>query len=959
MSVKEIAKSYEPGEVEQKWYTFWMENGFFIPSGDETKPAYSIVIPPPNVTGSLHMGHALNVTLQDILSRWKRMKGFRVLWVPGTDHAGIATQNVVEKQLATEKLDRETLGRAAFTERVWQWKAKNGGQIIHQLKKLGASCDWSRERFTLDEGLSRAVREVFVSLFDEGLVYRSTRLINWCPRCSTALSDLEAEHDEYEGKLTYIRYPLLDEHGYVIVATTRPETMLGDTAVAVNPEDERYKGLIGKLLRLPLAQRTIPIVADKEVDPAFGTGAVKVTPAHDFNDEAIAKRQSPHLPFISVIGQDGKMTENAGSKYAGLDRYDCRKAVVQDLKEKDLIVKEDKHIHSIAHCYRCRTVIEPLPTAQWYVDIESMAKDAIELVRDGSINIIPDGWKNSYFSWMENIKDWCVSRQIWWGHRIPIWYCGECVTDLGISQGRYIHVALSEERNGIIEGTYEELRGSGMSHSDIVSNTKAVTIGIQVKPFSGRQDPTACPQCGSAAIVKDPDVLDTWFSSALWPFSTLGWPDETQDLKTFYPTSVLVTGFDILFFWVARMIMMGQKFMRSVPFRDVYIHALVRDEKGQKMSKSKGNVVDPLTIIEKYGTDSFRFSLAAFAAQGRDIRFAEERVEGYRHFANKLWNVSRFIKLNIDKIMPDGIETIDVINKEIENLSRNSLTLPDRWIICRLGETAIAINEALTGYRFNDASSAIYQFVWHELCDWYIELAKTSFERNYPNRVLTLKCLISVFDNSLRLVHPFMPFITEELWKSFPHNGNTISLEPYPDLYTLIPSPPVTDACIDMSIVTDAISGIRSIRGELNISPSKRLNVAIKTFSDDAQKIHAEKVLKDNVDFIVDLAKLETLDIGGNIEKKPATMTSVQTGMEIYVSLSGLFDVQAELQRLSKELKKLDTTIMNLEVKLSNMDYTARAPKAVVEKDKLKYSELVEKRDRIQNNINKIKKLDK
>ncbi|KWT92709.1 valine--tRNA ligase [Candidatus Magnetominusculus xianensis] len=956
--VKEIAKSYEPKDVEEKWYSYWMENGFFQPSpgklngklNDKSKQSYSIVIPPPNVTGSLHMGHALNVTLQDILSRWKRMKGYTVLWVPGTDHAGIATQNVVEKQLAAEGLSREALGRAAFTERVWQWKALNGGQIIHQLKKLGASCDWSRERFTLDEGLSRAVREVFVSLFEDGLIYRSTRLINWCPRCSTALSDLEAEHEEYEGKLTYIRYPLLDEHNYIIVATTRPETMLGDTAVAVNPDDERYNGYIGKLLRLPLAGRTIPIIADKEVDPSFGTGAVKVTPAHDFNDEAIAKRQSPHLPFIAVIGQDGKMTENAGDKYAGLDRYDCRKAVIEDLKEKGLLIKEDKHTHSIAHCYRCRTIIEPLPTAQWYVDVESMAKDAIDLVSGGKINIIPEGWKNSYFSWMENIKDWCISRQIWWGHRIPVWYCADCATDSGHSQGQFIHVKLLKEINGIAEGTYAELKAFGFSHAEIISNAKTITVGIQVRPFSDRQDLNKCPQCGSAAIVKDPDVLDTWFSSALWPFSTLGWPDNTDDLKTFYPTSVLVTGFDILFFWVARMIMMGQKFMKDVPFHDVYIHALVRDEKGQKMSKSKGNVVDPLTIIDNYGTDSFRFSLAAFAAQGRDIKFAEERVEGYRRFANKLWNASRFIKLNIDKIEPAGISTIGEISEEIQALNKGSLTLPDKWILYRLSEAASDIDKALADYRFNDASSAVYQFVWHELCDWYIELAKTSFERNYPNASLTLKCLIYVFDNSLRLLHPFMPFITEELWKSFPQTGQTISLAPYPaaDMFRAY-----ANANDEMSFVIDAISGIRSIRGEFNISPSKKLKVSVKT----SGKIR--KMLIDNSDFIVDLAKLETLETGSNIEKKPSTMTAVKTGMEIYVSVSGLFDVAAEFQRLGKELKKLDTAIRDIEVKLSNMDYRDRAPKAIVEKDKLKYSELIEKRDRIQSNIDKLKKLDK
>ncbi|MBF0517403.1 MAG: valine--tRNA ligase [Nitrospirae bacterium] len=948
--VKEIAKSYEPKEVEQKWYSFWMESGFFQPSDDASKQPYSIVIPPPNVTGSLHMGHALNVTLQDVLSRWKRMKGFRVLWIPGTDHAGIATQNVVERHLAADGLSREAIGRADFIERVWQWKAQNGGQIIHQLKKLGASCDWSRERFTLDEGLSRAVREVFFALFDEKLIYRSTRLINWCPRCCTALSDLEAEHEDYEGKLTYIRYPLLDEHGYIVVATTRPETMLGDTAVAVNPQDDRYKAHIGKLLRLPLAGRSIPIIADKEVDPEFGTGAVKVTPAHDFNDEAMAKRQSPHLPFIAVIGPDGKMTENAGAKYAGLDRYDCRKAVVEDLRDKGLLVKEDKHSHAVAHCYRCRTTIEPLPTAQWYVDVGAMAKDAIDLVRDGRINIIPEGWNNSYFAWMENIKDWCISRQIWWGHRIPVCYCTDCNTTGGLSHGEFIAVKLVKEINGVTEGTYAALEAAGVGHDEIVSNAKAITIGIEVTPFSARHNSNQCPQCGSTAIIEDPDVLDTWFSSALWPFSTLGWPENTDDLREFYPTSVLVTGFDILFFWVARMIMMGQKFMKDVPFHDVYIHALVRDDKGQKMSKSKGNVVNPLTIIEKYGTDSFRFSLAAFAAQGRDIKFAEERVEGYRHFANKLWNASRFIKLNIDKIAPSGINSMDEISQQIRQLKPESLTLPDRWILNSLAKAASNIDSALTDYRFNDAASAVYQFVWHELCDWYIELAKTSFERNYPNASLTLNCLIYVLDNSLRLLHPFMPFITEELWKSFPQNGDTISLAPYPTADNFITYDNVSE---EMSFVSDAISGIRSIRGEFNIAPSKKLKVAVKT----SGKIR--KILIDNSDFIVDLARLETIETGSNIEKKPSTMTSVKTGMEIYVSVSGLFDVAAELQRLTKELQKLGTAITDIERKLSNMDYMGRAPKAVIEKDKTKYAEMIEKRDRIQQNIDKINKLDK
>ena len=555
------------------------------------------------------MGHALNTVIQDILSRWKRMSGYKVLWLPGTDHAGIATQNVVEKQLASEGLDRHKLGRNAFIERVWKWKAESGGTIIHQLKSLGASCDWSRERFTLDEGLSKAVREVFVRLYEQGLIYRDNRLINWCPRCHTALSDLEVEHEELEGKLTYIKYPLSDGSGRSItVATTRPETMLGDTAVAVNPEDDRYNKFIGKLVDLPLTQRQIPVISDTAVDQAFGTGAVKVTPAHDFNDESMAKRQKPPLPFITVIGDDGRMTADAGERYAGLDRYECRKLVLRDLKGMNFIEKEEPHKYAIGHCYRCKTITEPLSTPQWYVNVQSMAKDAIKAVKEERIRIIPKTWENTYFAWMEDIKDWCISRQIWWGHRIPVWYCQKIQSDKCKAQ------------NGIIVS---------------------------------RVEPHSCPYCGSGELVQDEDVLDTWFSSSLWPFSTLGWPDNTDDLKTFYPTSVLVTGFDIIFFWVARMIMMGLKFMGDVPFRDVYIHALVRDMRGQKMSKSKGNVVDPLIMIDRYGTDAFRFTLAAFAAQGRDVKFSEDRVEGYRHFVNKLWNAARFIMMNAEGASPE------------------------------------------------------------------------------------------------------------------------------------------------------------------------------------------------------------------------------------------------------------------------------------------------------------------
>ncbi|MEK7683495.1 MAG: valine--tRNA ligase, partial [Nitrospirota bacterium] len=567
----ELSKSYIPEGIEEKWYELWVNEGYFKPEINPSGKPYSIVIPPPNVTGSLHMGHALNATLQDVLARWKRMCGFSVLWLPGTDHAGIATQNVVERQLSGEKLTRQQLGREAFIDRVWKWKAEYGGRITHQLKRIGASCDWSRERFTLDEGLSGAVREVFVRLHEEGLIYRDNRLINWCPRCHTALSDLEVEHDEFDGTLTYIKYPFSDGSGYLTVATTRPETMLGDTAVAVNPSDDRYKDFIGKTIALPLTDRKIPVVPDSAVDTAFGTGAVKVTPAHDFNDEAIAKRQNPSLPFVVVIGKEGKMTSDAGPKYEGLDRYECRKRIVIDLKNLQLVEKEEKHRHAVGHCYRCRTIIEPLPTLQWYVNVGTLARDAIGAVRSGKIRIMPQSWENSYFGWMENIKDWCISRQIWWGHRIPVWYCQE------------INNETCRKKGGVVVS---------------------------------RETPKECPFCGSKKLVQDEDVLDTWFSSALWPFSTLGWPEPTDDLKKFYPTSVLVTAFDILFFWVARMIMMGLKFMEDAPFRDVYIHAIIRDASGQKMSKSKGNVIDPLIMIDKYGTDAFRFTLCAFAAQG-------------------------------------------------------------------------------------------------------------------------------------------------------------------------------------------------------------------------------------------------------------------------------------------------------------------------------------------------------
>jgi len=843
------------------------------------------------------MGHALNAVLQDILSRWKRMSGYKVLWVPGTDHAGIATQNVVEKQLAAEGLNRHELGRDAFVERVWKWKAEYGGRIIHQLKRLGASCDWSRERFTLDEGLSKAVREVFVRLYEEGLIYKDNRLINWCPRCHTALSDLEVEHEELEGKLTYIKYPLSDGSGkHITVATTRPETMLGDAAVSVNPGDDRYQELIGRILNLPLTERQIPVISDPAVDPSFGTGAVKVTPAHDFNDEAMAKRQNPPLPFITVIGDDGLMTQTTGERYAGLDRYECRKLVLKDLKELHLIEKEEAHTHAIGHCYRCKTITEPLMTPQWYVNVQSMAKDAIRIVKEGKIRIIPKTWENTYFAWMEDIKDWCVSRQIWWGHRIPVWYC-------------------KEMRN-------EKCR---------------MRNGINVS----REAPRECRHCGSVTLVQEEDVLDTWFSSALWPFSTLGWPDYTEDLRMFYPTSVLVTGFDIIFFWVARMVMMGLKFMGDEPFRDVYIHALVRDIRGQKMSKSKGNVVDPLIMIDRYGTDAFRFTLAAFAAQGRDVKFSEDRVEGYRHFVNKLWNAARFIMMNIEQASHSGPLTKDGL----------TLSLPGKWILSRLAATAEEMDIAMKEYRFNDAANSIYQFVWHEFCDWYIEMAKIEFP-DPDFKEGTKWCLLSTLDALLKLLHPFMPFVTEEIWQKIKPlkdgvtdrdsgNDKSIMVSEYPRVL-----PRNNKAEEDMLCVADVITGIRTIRGELNILPSLKLNALIKTHSPTV-----ENILKENVHYIKSLARVDRIEIGGDVRKPEGSATSIKSSVEIFVPLKGVLNIAAEIDRLKKEKAKIDASLVSLGKKLFNDDFLQKAPREIIEKEKAKYDELITMRDKINESI--------
>ncbi|MFP4072030.1 MAG: valine--tRNA ligase, partial [Desulfovibrionales bacterium] len=656
MSETTLPKGYEPKDVEEKWIDYWEEQESFTPDPNAPGEPYSIVIPPPNVTGSLHMGHALNLTLQDILCRYHRQKGDKVLWVPGMDHAGIATQNVVERALAAKGKSREDLGRDEFIEQVWKWKEEYGGKILNQIQRMGASVDWSRMRFTMDEGLSRAVREVFVRLFEEGLIYRGDYIINWCPRCRTALADLEVDFKEVEGGLYHIRYPLCDGSGEVVVATTRPETMLGDTAVAVHPEDERYTDLVGKDVELPLTGRRIPIIADAYVDRKFGTGCLKVTPAHDMNDFELGRKHG--LDLLQVIDAEGRMSPESGEAYAGLERIECRKKVVENLKDQNFLKKQERHVHNVGHCYRCNTAIEPYVSRQWFVKVAPLAKAARDGVAQGETQIYPPHWDKTYYEWMDNIRDWCISRQIWWGHRIPAWTCQECGT---------LVVA--------------------------------------------KEDPTECPQCFSHQLVQEDDVLDTWFSSALWPFSTLGWPDKTKELETFYPTSVLVTGFDILFFWVARMMMMGIHFMGKVPFHHVYIHALVRDAQGKKMSKSTGNVIDPLLMIEKYGTDAFRFTLTAFAAMGRDIKMSEDRIEGYRHFINKIWNASRFALMNLEEGHHEPLPT------EVKSFA-------NRWMLHRLEEVKVDIGSAIEEYRFNEAAQTLYQFVWHEFCDWYLEMIK-------------------------------------------------------------------------------------------------------------------------------------------------------------------------------------------------------------------------------------------
>jgi valyl-tRNA synthetase len=893
MPIPELAKVYDPKATEATWYRVWINKRYFHAQVERSGAPFSIVIPPPNVTGSLHIGHALNSTLQDILVRWMRMSDRNTLWVPGTDHAGIATQNVVERKLDREGVDRHALGREKFIEKVWEWKRESGGRIIEQLKKLGASCDWDRERFTMDEGLSQAVREVFVRLYEEGLIYRGERLINWCPRCHTALSDIEVEHEDEKGKLYHIAYPLSQNPSVrLMVATTRPETMLGDTAVAVHPLDPRYKDLIGKTVDLPLTNRKIPIVGDSIlVDLEFGTGAVKVTPAHDFNDYEAGLRQDPPLPRVRILDERAVVLADIPDLkpetlklVTGKAVKKARGIVVELLQEQGFLGRTDDHTHAVGKCYRCRTVVEPYLSPQWFVRTQPLAEPAIAAVEAGRIRFIPKGWENTYFDWMRNIKDWCISRQIWWGHRIPAWYCDNCG-----------HITVS------------------------------------------RIDPKVCTTCGSANLRHETDVLDTWFSSALWPFSTLGWPGRTRELAVFYPTSVLVTSFDIIFFWVARMIMMGLHFMEEVPFRDVYIHALVRDAEGQKMSKSKGNVIDPLEMTDQYGTDAFRFTLAAFAAQGRDIRMSPERIEGYRNFANKIWNASRFVMMNLD----EGFVPNDDILKPESSLA-------DRWIVSRLNTVTRDVQAALTEYRFNDAASALYQFIWHEYCDWYVELSKPALKDEQPSKKKAAQTtLVMTLETALRLLHPFMPFITEEIWQKLPKEirgeAESIMTAPFPQ-----PDVKYIDETIEqfMRLPMDAILSIRNIRSEMNIPPRERIRAHIR-----AENESVLQNFEQTAGYVTSLSGLSHIAIALDTTKPEGSATGTIRGAEIYVTAGQIIDKGAERDRLMKEIAKTSKDIELFTKKLSNRSFVEKAPKAVVEKDTARLDELKAMRNKLEQSL--------
>lgn len=877
MKAVELAKAYNPKEFEDRIYAQWKDQGKFSPDETSQKDPFVIVIPPPNVTGVLHMGHGLNNSLQDILIRYNRMLGKPTLWVPGTDHAGIATQNVVERQLQAKGTSRHTIGREAFVEETWKVKDRHHGIITKQLEKIGASCDWDRERFTLDDGLSNAVREVFVSLYEKGMIYKGNYLVNWCPTCGTALADDEVEHKELPGKMYHITYPFVDGSGSIEIATTRPETLLGDVAVAVHPEDERYKDIIGKELLLPLTDRTIPIIADSYVSMDFGTGMVKITPAHDPNDWEIGNRHD--LEKINILNTDGTLNQRVPEKYRGLTVTDARRQVISDLKDAGLYIGDEDHNHQVGHCYRCDTVIEPFVSEQWFVKMQSMADKALKAWEKDEVVFYPKKWENTYTHWLKNIRDWCISRQLWWGHRIPVWYCRDC--------------------------------GEMMVRRD---------------------DPESCSSCGSKDIYQDEDVLDTWFSSWLWPFSTLGWPAKTEDLKRYFPTSTLVTGYDIIFFWVARMIMASLEFMGEVPFRDIYITGLVRDKQGRKMSKSLGNGIDPLEVVDQYGADAMKFTLSYLAAQGQDIQIDLESFKFGSRFANKIWNATRFLLMNLD-------------GKQLIPVDQIELTVMDRWIYHKLYNAAALVSQAMSVYRFNDASQAVYDFFWNDFCDWYIEASKSSLyseDTDEQNRSCSL--LLDVLAESMKLLHPFLSFLTEEIYQKLPNTQGSVIDARYPSSSE---SSDYTEEASQFALLQEVVRGIRTLRSEFTIPPEKRMRIVIKTEADDARSQYlssqTERILKfvHASEVIVTCEDLEVLD----------SVPVAGEGYETFVFIRDAIDVPKEVAKLEKEYAKCEKQKIGVEKKLSNEKFLANAPDAVVVKEKGKLQEFSERLQKISEHL--------
>jgi len=923
---REIPKAYEPAEIEERWAKFWVEEKIFTPeeaarARSPEREYFSLAIPPPNVTGSLHMGHMLEHTQIDILMRWRRMQGYRVLWVPGTDHAGIATQVVVERELAKQNLTREKLGREEFERHVWEWKAQSGDRIKRQMVRCGSSCDWTREKFTLDPPMYRAVLEAFLRLYNEGLIYRGRYIVNWCPRCRTAISDLETIHEERQGKLWYIRYPAVGSKQFIVVATTRPETMLGDTAVAVHPEDERYARLVGKKVLLPLMNREIPVIADAGVEREFGTGAVKVTPAHDPNDFEIGKRHG--LPEVDVMTETGQMSEAAGA-YAGMERAVARKEIVEALKAQGLLEQITDHVHAVGTCQRCKEIVEPRVSVQWFCKMKPLAEPAIEVVRRGLIKITPENWEKVYLDWMERIHDWCISRQLWWGHRIPIWHCEECAA---MTPARDSRVELVEGR------------------------------------AQAASPPTNCGKCGSAKLKQDPDVLDTWFSSALWPFSTLGWPDRTTDLDEFYPTTLMNNGFDILFFWDARMIMTGLHFIprekldERIPFRTLYIHALVRDPEGQKMSKTRGNVLDPLELTQQHGTDAVRFTLAVAAAPGTDIILSEDRILSSRAFANKIWNAARFLFVNLDKFEASGVKLEELASPEVRAKApyrlNGTLPLVDRWIYSRVSSVAAVVSEALEGFRFHEAAHEVYHFFWGEFCDWYIEWVKPQLSSaNRKEAIVAWRNLFAVFEAALRLLHPFMPFLTEELWHKLPQRAEakSIALEPFP-----LPRREWedSDAEWEMSYLQDIIVKARSIRAELKTDPKRPVPLE---FAETQATIEVESkppvggLLNQHIETVLRLALLSRIEFReGPLDSRTGPVRS-SPAFDLRIPYGEAMDVQAEIAKLRKEKERLEKDIASKQDRLADETFRSRAPEQVVrtmeatlEERRVEYGKLVER----------------